>query len=305
MVKKGRIDPSRKPQDVVESVLKLSGLVVVTVEGDNESHVTTQLLPRLQMVQELRKLLQMLEDSNLRDTRPSDTSCTFLLQIEQHLQQLREVHLPAARISNQDESCRVLLLKRDLSASYSPSRSDANSTEWSWALVGYSLVATLLHQLSEEGSSILEVGRVLDSVFVEDSPSRSCVVSTVGSAISSLERGALLENPAYLDAVKRLEMEQQNVDVELPALRHYRGSIAATRIRRRAKSHSYRIPVDSCVDGTIQQFLLASAHELCPVTAILVVGDEGSGKSFLCEKAELLAMNKCSGESPSSGYCFF
>jgi hypothetical protein len=277
-------------------MLRLSELVVV---DDDNSHEGAELQPRIQLIQALRKLSKMLDDLNMGGDHVNDASCAFLIQVEEHLQQLREVHLPEAASSNQDDSSSILLLKQELDAISSSSRSDTESSHWSWILLSYSLVATLLHQLGEEMSSILETERALDSIFVEDGLSTTQATSTLSAVISTLERGALMENPTYFDAVRRLEMEEQGI--ELPTYRYNQLSIATTRRRRRPNRRHCRLPTDSTVNGTIEQFLIAPPHELCPVSAILVVGDEGSGKSHVCEKAERLARNKCSGQSPLSG----
>jgi hypothetical protein len=309
MGKKGRrATQIRQPEDFVLSILQLSGLVIIEDDATmgRQEEADGLLRPRIQLIRALQKLSGLLQDSRIESMRvEDDASCAYLLQLEQRLQQLRDVDLPGAVSSNDRDTRKLLILKQGLeSSSASELHLNHEPSNWSWVLLGYSLVAALLQQLSEERSVMATLERELGTIFLgSDGQPRNRAIGALASAIMMLERVAILANPAYADAVNRLERAAQPTAEVAPPIDNLAGcTVAANRKtsievggRRRRDELHCRIPAESTVVDTIRQFILSPTDELCPVTALLVVGDEGSGKSYICERTLRLAMNKCTG----------
>jgi hypothetical protein len=295
MGKRGRTGVAESGNNIADSILPLYDLAGFLADGtDHEA-------PRRTLVRALRQLTVLLEHIGSQDSRASSTAVSHLVQVEQLLRELRHDLIPAAVASNEFDSEQALLLRDDLEAAAASSwHLDGDPSCWSRVVLGFSLAASLILQLNEERASISELEVTIDTMFLYDheGPRADRATRFIRDTVNMLERRSLLENRRYLEEMEGLVAEKQDQSVDewqcAPPMLITGSRFCAHRERERF--HKYVLS-ESSLEGTVMTFLQAPVHELAPVTALLVVGDHGSGKTHLCEKIEREAKAaRCAGE---------
>jgi hypothetical protein len=245
---------------------------------------------RFTLVRALCELAVLLDQIGSEDSRTNDITVSRLVQVEQLLRELRYDHIPSAVSSNMFDSEQALLLQQSLESAASSSWNvDGSLTCWSRVLLGLSRAGSLTLQLSEERGAIGDLEETFDTTFLTDQggPRSDCAPRFIKTVVKALEQRILLENQWHLEEMEGLVAERQERSIDA-----WQSASPVLISRTRLGARSLRGYVcnnvigESTLEDSVIKFLQAPVHDLAPVTALLVVGDNGSGKTHLCEKIE-------------------
>jgi hypothetical protein len=245
---------------------------------------------RLTLVRALCELAVLLDHIGSEDSRANDITVSHLAQMEQLLRELRYNHLPSAVSSNLFDSERALLILQDLESSASSSWNvDGGLTSWLQVLLGISRAGSLTLQLSEERGAIGDLEETFDTMFLADHGGRLSdrAPRFIKATVKALEERILLENQWNVEEMEGLVAERQERSIDARNISSLvlipRSRFGARRLRGYVQND---VIGESTLEDSVMKFLQAPVHDLAPVTALLVVGDNGSGKTHLCEKIE-------------------
>lgn len=171
-----------------------------------------------------------------------------------------------------------------------------------WIVFGRSLISSFHRQSLREEELVRELQTKLDDIYMDCSRERMDKVDILRITSHCLERNALLGHIQYREGVTLLQQAHDGIQSQLNTDRLGRQPIRLACSTRKKPTAGY-VPRKGFVGPArtawevFQAFQRSSESENVFTSSILVVGDEGSGKTHLCNEMERSVHPSTIGES--------
>lgn len=290
--------------ELLVALFDLFGFYTASNDNSNGNNSRLQLLSLLQCLsRDLQTTRSILDDSS--SCPLTDESSTKLLQLEETIASIRN-HADSFLDDIQEERSESLLLMQEL---------EATSSTLSWFLFAQSLVSEYRTQSQMEENRIRSLRQDLQTIYDSNDKRKDDFKHHLQQAINCLSREALLSRPHLQEGVTLIEQllqghdhafkERQNVERTPFSLSQPQNEGKLTSMGSRTIEAVSKEKSAWCA---FEAFL--ASNEEAGLTAIFVVGAEGSGKTHLCNKMEERAksssecMSKCVLANHEAHICY-